>query len=141
MYLVRYGKKELSSRRGRNWAHRLTQAADRKKRLYKPYRFALPTVLVPSDAVTGVDGFGPPPPGKPGGLSGSQGGSSGINLAISICKHVDVFGAGVFVGYGRADLRYIYYYQRTHARGRNVFSTEFMYSLYDALGVYNHVWY
>jgi len=84
---------------------------------------------------------------------GSGSGSSMYVLAMSLCRHVDIFGFGIFRGGPEAnhgaggiveDIRYAHFYD-SHPHhwkdgGHQIMESEMRNELFDALGMWNYIW-
>jgi len=61
---------------------------------------------------------------------------------MSLCRHIDIFGYGIFSD-GTNDIRYTHFYDarpQWPKSGHQIMESEMRNSMMDALGVWNYIW-
>lgn len=77
---------------------------------------------------------------------GSGSGSTALSLAISLCRHVDFFGFGIYRSPPPLHFAYLHYYQPAPTSnmsapgGEDILRSELRNAIFDAFGVANFIW-
>ena len=119
-------------RRLQNQTRRLLPTGTPRKIDRIPYR-RFPGLYLPTRQVTDR-------------LLGSGSGSTALVVALTVCRHVDLFGFGVFRSDDPADFRYLHFYQSSpgssssSSGGAQVLNSELRNHIFDAFGIANFIW-